>query len=358
MEELGMGFLLGIFLGLVAAILAAVLFAAKRAHSKTLRRPRPETETAAAQPQAAFPPENRADDATRVLPRPDLGGTSARRDPPTGNTMILEAADNPEQRFSASVQEVRDLLLTLAELIARTENASGKAADAFQSARDAVRGVQSSQSPELREAQRLLLSEIDRVLATNEMLHSELDIANRGIAEQRRQIDELRVQARVDGLTRIPNRAAFDERLLEYIALFERSALVFTMLLVDIDHFKRVNDDYGHVSGDRILRGIAAKLSAGLRANDFVARYGGEEFALLFPGTALKDALDVAERLRADIAKTNFRMDKKTLKITISGGLTECAPGMKPAQVVANADEALYRAKNGGRNQILQHEGK
>ncbi len=365
--SLGTGFLLGIFAGFAAVVIVAVIFAARRAHSRLTRAKRAETHPA---PAASRPP---SDTPTRVLQQSETSASgtlvlprAATQPPsqrltrngkePAGNTLIVEDVENPDRRFAASVQEVRDLLLHLAELIARAETASGEATHVFNSAKDSVSNLQSVDAPEIQEAQRLLLSEIDRVLTSNAVLHSELDRANRGIAEQQKQIEELRVQARIDSLTRVPNRAAFDERLSEYVGLLRRTGLAFSLLLVDIDHFKNVNDEYGHISGDRILRGIATKLSDTVRDNDFVARYGGEEFAVIFPGTHLHDALPVAERIRQDIAKTNFRMDTKTLKMTISGGLAECAPAMTQVQVIAAADAALYQSKNAGRNRIIAAE--
>jgi diguanylate cyclase (GGDEF)-like protein len=363
--EIGMGFWLGAFVGIVVAVIVGVvIIVSRRAMSggagntarhgtETIVRPAPSEPPATRGSVTRVLPSHSAHSAHTASKAPGASAAAQERKELGGHTMIVEEFESRDRQLSASIQEVRDLLLTLAGVISRTEAASGKATDAFQSAKTAINGLAASQSPEIQEAQRLLLSEIDRVLATNATLHSELDNANKGIAEQRLQIEELRVQARVDALTRVPNRAAFDERLQEYVSLFERTALVFSLLLVDIDHFKRVNDDHGHVSGDRILRGIAQKISASIRGNDFVARYGGEEFAVIFPGSTVEEALTVSDRIRADIAKTNFRMDQKTLKITISGGIAQCHPSMDPTHLIAAADKALYRAKNTGRNRIL-----
>lgn len=347
---MGMGFLLGAFAGLVlVGIAAVVVVAARRASGKNVKNAR----EMAALADAAAPVVPAPDAPTRVLPRREADARAAGRREPAGSTMIVEAVESREKELSSSIQEVRDMLLKLAGVIAKTTTASGDAKDAFNSAKDAVSRVQPGQSAGLQEAQRLLLAEIDRVLSTNETLHAELANANKGIAEQRRQIEELRTQARVDSLTRIPNRAAFDERLAEYIGLLERTALVFSLLLIDIDHFKRVNDVHGHVAGDRILRGTASKIAVSIRANDFAARYGGEEFAVILPGATAKEAYEVADRMRQDISKTNFRLDQTNLRMTISGGIAECVPTMLPAQLIAAADKALYEAKNTGRNRIV-----
>ena len=156
----------------------------------------------------------------------------------------------------------------------------------------------------------------------------------------------------MDVLTGINNRAAFDERLKEFVAAQERTGRTFTLFMIDIDFFKRVNDTLGHANGDRVLRGVAKKITASIRVNDFAARYGGEEFVIVFPETGVLAALEVAERMRRDISKANFRLDSQSVKITISGGLAESAKGMTSEEVITAADQALYKSKNSGRNRL------
>ena len=347
--EMGMGFLLGLLGGLVVVgIMSVIVFVSRRAVSTPKAPANGTAETIrSTAPAKAEAKEEPADKLLVVEP-------PTRR---SGHTVIVDEVEANDQRLNQNIQEVRELLLRLADVVAHTGDASGRAAKAFHSAKDTIHGINFANAVDLEGAQKLLIQEIDRVLKTNAELHKELDQAKQGIATQRRQIEELRVQARIDGLTRIPNRAAFDERLQEYLALLKRTGLVFCLLLLDIDHFKKVNDEYGHLNGDRILRGLAAKITAAVRTNDFAARYGGEEFAVIFPGTVLKDALMVSERMRQDIAKTNFRMDNVNLKMTVSGGLAECDKDMQVEDVITAADKALYNAKNQGRNTILAHNG-
>ena len=189
-------------------------------------------------------------------------------------------------------------------------------------------------------------------MKANDGLRAELSGAKKGIAEQRKQIEALKNALRVDSLTQLPNRAAFDERLHEFVDRRDRSGDTFSLLMLDIDFFKQVNDTYGHPSGDRILKGIALKIHENVRANDFAARYGGEEFAVLLPGATFAEAKRVADRLCRDIEKAVFKLDGVDVKITISGGLAEAARGMTAEDMVAAADKVLYAAKNGGRNQI------
>ena len=349
--EIGFGFLIGLLGGGGIALVVTVLLAASRKAVKsvgnTVVRPAPSPTTTSARTAP-----------TRVSATRSGAKTSDEEEKgrPGGKTVILSEMEEQSTELNKSIHEVRNMLLSLADIIGSAETASGRAKVAFTNAKDVIHGVDFTDvenSGELAEAQRALIEEVERVLTSNIELSGQLDKANKGIAEQRQQIEELRVQARIDSLTRIPNRAAFDERLAEYVSLLERTNLVFTLMLIDIDHFKRVNDVHGHINGDRILRGVAAKISASVRNNDFAARYGGEEFAVIFPATELAEAKLVAERMRRDISNTNFSMDGQRVKVTISGGLAECCGNIPPAEVVTSADKALYHAKRSGRNQVV-----
>lgn len=367
--EFGMSFLLGVLAGAAVVLVVVVIAAASRraaAHTRKgvgaseMTRILGKDEVADA---VRLSRENRqtvrgmtAAKSQRVRTE-EAGGKTIVLERGSGNTKILDMTDDREDALNRNIQEVRDLLLTLASAVGATQDASGEAATAFRSAREAMANVDFSISAELSEAHGILIREIDRVVQSNAKLHSELDRANKGIVEQRRQIEELRVQSRIDALTRIPNRAAFDERLAEYLSLLERTNLVFTLMLLDLDFFKKINDTHGHVNGDRILRGIAEKISGAVRTNDFAARYGGEEFAVIFPATGQAEAMTVAERMRQDIAKTKFRLDDAMVKMTLSGGMAEAKKGMNAEQIIAAADGALYKAKDAGRNQILGVDG-
>lgn len=357
--EMGVGFLLGLLGGAVVSLVAGLLLHVSR---RARNRVAADKESHAKSGTSRLAPA--ADHPTRVLPGggTDASVSSATRVGPgrratdrqgtTTETVVIENIENQSVRLNQSIQDVRGLLLRLADVVARTENASGEAAEAFQSAKNAMDGFDPSDTADLAAAQALLIAQIDEVLSSNAKLSAELEQANQGIEDQRRQIEELRVQARVDTLTRIPNRASFDERLAEYTALRDRTAMPCSLLLLDIDHFKEVNDKHGHINGDRILRGVAKRITDSIRTNDFAARYGGEEFAVILPGTDIRDASAVAQRVRADIARTIFRLDGQKLKVTVSGGIARCEQGMTAERLVSAADVALYKAKSAGRNQV------
>ena len=122
--------------------------------------------------------------------------------------------------------------------------------------------------------------------------------------------------------------------------------------MLDLDHFKRINDGYGHLAGDKVLKIIAAQLRKRLRPTDFIARFGGEEFVLLIPSTPLATGLQLAEKLRAAIEACPFHFKGEPVTITVSIGLAAFRGGDRSDHVLKRADEALYRAKHNGRNCI------
>ena len=166
----------------------------------------------------------------------------------------------------------------------------------------------------------------------------------------RSRVNEARNQAMTDALTGIPNRLAYEQRLAQEVARWKRFGTPLVLLVWDIDHFKRVNDRFGHKAGDKVLRTIARVLADHVRETDFVARYGGEEFAMLMTGSALDACLHVAETLRAAVEATGFHFRDEAVTITASCGLAEMRDGDSTEQWFERADRALYRAKQGGRN--------
>lgn len=159
-----------------------------------------------------------------------------------------------------------------------------------------------------------------------------------------------RSRARLDPLTGVANRISFDERLQEEIVRFARFGSPVSVLIWDIDHFKSVNDNFGHRAGDRVLREVAKCLAGRLRTTDFVARFGGEEFVMMLIGTPLPEANRVAEELRNSVASLKLHFRGSPVKVTISCGITELRAGDDADAVFDRADSALYRAKDGGRN--------
>lgn len=163
-------------------------------------------------------------------------------------------------------------------------------------------------------------------------------------------LKEERNQALVDALTGIANRLAYDERITAEYTRWKRFRQPLSLLVWDVDFFKRVNDTYGHKAGDKVLKVVAERLSSQVRETDFFARYGGEEFVMLMPGTAAAAAIEVADKLRASIESTEFHYRQQRVNITLSCGVSEFQPNDTPERVFERADSALYRAKELGRN--------
>ncbi|WP_167509033.1 GGDEF domain-containing response regulator [Corallococcus sicarius] len=170
------------------------------------------------------------------------------------------------------------------------------------------------------------------------------------------QVEELRRLSVTDGLTQVHNHRYFQERLREEFRRSQRYDESLSLILVDLDHFKNINDAHGHGTGDRVLREVAASLQHSVRETDLVARYGGEEFAVLLPCTHLPGALTVAERVRRGVSELLAGPDAN-LRVTASLGVSSFPHRaiLSPEQLLLTADEALYRAKHEGRDRICLH---
>jgi diguanylate cyclase (GGDEF)-like protein len=179
-----------------------------------------------------------------------------------------------------------------------------------------------------------------------------------GLIERNRLQAELERRARIDPLTGVLNRRAFRELLEREVARAQRHGRQLSLAMIDIDHFKRVNDTMGHAVGDRFLVAVAAAVSAALRSEDLFGRYGGEEFIVAFAETDLAGAIQAAERLRLAIADIRLEHEGETRSITASLGVASFGDlrgesGETIDSVINTADQALYNAKAAGRNRVL-----
>jgi diguanylate cyclase (GGDEF)-like protein len=165
----------------------------------------------------------------------------------------------------------------------------------------------------------------------------------------------LREVAETDMLTRLPNRRTALKRLHVESKRHIRDKAAFSLLMVDIDHFKSINDTWGHAAGDKALVAVAARLRSVMREEDAVSRWGGEEFLLLLVETPLNAALLAAERIRADVAAARVDIGEASVALTVSIGVAEFQPGLDIARNINNADDALYAAKRLGRNRVEAH---
>ncbi|NMG44070.1 diguanylate cyclase [Aromatoleum toluvorans] len=174
------------------------------------------------------------------------------------------------------------------------------------------------------------------------------------VTERRGREDDLRQLALVDSLTGIANRRYLLERAEQERQRAQRFGLALTLLMVDIDHFKAINDRHGHAVGDQAIRRVAQTCAGSVREIDIVGRYGGEEFVIVLPGTLPEGGRELAERLRRKIAAIDIAgADGASFGLTVSIGLAGFQPGDELEQVLASADAALYRAKSLGRNKVV-----
>jgi diguanylate cyclase len=212
---------------------------------------------------------------------------------------------------------------------------------------------------ELRGFIKSLVDTAARATKRNEELETKLSSAIDNISRLRDSIDEIEQDAHTDFLTKLANRRRFEKFLREAIPAAERDGAQLSMIVCDIDHFKKFNDTFGHQVGDQVLKFVADILKKNTKGQDLAARYGGEEFAIALPNTSIWNAQTVAENIRATIAKK--RLHNKTGNqdlgvITMSFGVAEFEPGMTGETLFQEADSALYEAKRSGRNRVVLRE--
>jgi diguanylate cyclase (GGDEF)-like protein len=203
----------------------------------------------------------------------------------------------------------------------------------------------------------LVAGVISEVVGANQTLQSKLQLAETRLQEQAAEIEAQMSRAMTDALTGLPNRREFDERLAASMDAWTKRGEPFSLLMLDVDHFKKLNDQYGHVAGDLVLSEVGQALRGALRRADIVARYGGEEFAMLFPATSLDQAARLAQKVRQVIAVSEMEHEGKRFKVTVSGGVATIERKEEAATMVGRADAALYAAKQAGRNRIHVHDG-
>jgi diguanylate cyclase len=208
---------------------------------------------------------------------------------------------------------------------------------------------------ELRAMAQRLLGETRRMQDANHQLEEKLEASRDDIAGLQRDLDEVRRESMLDPLTKIFNRKSFDEGMLKAFAEAELGT-TFCLMLVDIDHFKRFNDTWGHQTGDQVLRLVAMTLKSNIKGQDMAARYGGEEFAAILPETDLEGALIVADNIRKAVqAKELLKRstNEKLGRITASFGVAMYKAGDTPSTLIERADRCLYAAKHAGRNRVF-----
>lgn len=261
----------------------------------------------------------------------------------------------------AMVTQASDRLGRVLSELGREMNAAGEDAGRYS---DAIRSfgesvVQAFTAPDsasaLQDATRTMLLETKRMAEQNRSLESKLQSAGGEIDTLRKDLEEMRREAFTDPLTGVGNRKTFDRVLGEAMASARETAKPLTLIMIDIDHFKKFNDAHGHVLGDEVLKVVARTLLASVKGRDTVARYGGEEFGVILPETSLGNGYKVADQLREAVKNKKIVIKSTGTdlgRVTLSLGVGLYRAGEAVTSLVKRADTALYFAKRNGRDRV------
>ena len=292
--------------------------------------------------------------------------------------LMLAITDSGQHEFETYLQQLNERLegfqSHLHEASAGHADNSTAARELDSQLREHVDGLQSSVqgAADVDSLKHILENRLEGLLLTmdehkHERDRREQELAGRlqGLSERvasmehealgyREHLEEQRQKALLDPLTGLPNRAAWSEQVEREMLDWQENGGHLAMAILDLDHFKRINDNYGHLAGDKVLKIVADQLRKRLRGRDFIARFGGEEFVLLLPQTTPAVAAQMAEVLRATVEACPFHFKGERVVITTSIGLGAFRSGERSDQVLKRADAALYRAKEQGRNRVEQ----
>jgi diguanylate cyclase len=207
----------------------------------------------------------------------------------------------------------------------------------------------------LKEILETVMIDTDTMISQNQQLEEQLNQSAHVMEKMQHDLEAVRKEAMTDGLTGLANRKAFDSELNRAIEESDAEHRIFSLLMLDIDHFKSFNDNFGHQIGDQVLRLVAKTLVDGVKGRDLASRYGGEEFAIILPDTPLSAGVIVGNALRKAVAVkdvVNRNTGEKLGNITMSVGVAEYYEGENPQDLIERSDSALYTAKHNGRNQV------
>ncbi len=214
--------------------------------------------------------------------------------------------------------------------------------------------VSSVANEEVQKVLNKIMNEVKSLKNVNRKFIKKLEEQRQEIEKLKEELKKVKEEANIDPLTGLRNRRSFERTLNEFFRDFKRYGYPFSVIMMDLDNFKDINDTYGHLVGDRVLKEIGNILKNYLRAKDVPARTGGEEFTIILPGVGKKEALLVAERLRKVIANHPIEYKNKKINLTASFGVSEMREGVKaPEDLIREADEKLYHAKRTGKDKVV-----
>ena len=268
------------------------------------------------------------------------------------HTRFLSEARN-EEMIRRAGDQINATIKNVTGAVRDVHDATASYSGTLESVSEKMSKVQKPE--EVRAIVQTVMADTKDMLQRNQKLEAELDKSSALMEVLQRDLEQVRKEAMTDGLTGLSNRKAFDAAIARVSEEAQASNTTFTLLMVDIDHFKNFNDNYGHQIGDQVLRLVARTLIEGVKGRDIAARYGGEEFAIILPETTLSAGVAVGNSLRKAVATKdviNRSTGEKLGRITMSVGVAEFPPGERTEDLIERADAALYTAKHNGRNQV------
>jgi len=288
--------------------------------------------------------------------------------------LVISALGTEQEEFDAFLKSLNERLNQLQVWIGQGEQLEQKFSDASKDFDEKMRGhldglksvLATGNTQELKGS---VSSQLDEVFATLDGF--KLDQRGREIAFQQHikalsqkikdmdgelkhtkdQLNKSQMKAMMDSLTQLPNRGAYDMNIQKEYERFRRYGGDLSLIVCDVDKFKKINDNYGHQAGDKVLQLISRQVKKGTRDTDLIARYGGEEFVVILPETNSEQAMLVGEKIRQQVSNSPFHFKGERVQITVSCGIGVFEKGFRPEQVFDAADAALYKAKENGRNQ-------
>jgi diguanylate cyclase len=259
-----------------------------------------------------------------------------------------------EESIRKISDQVHQALGELSALFGDVQSATTEYGETMEDAGDKIDGADSL--IDLEAVVSAIVQDTKKMVEQNQILEAQLNNSSSQMDELRENLDSVRKEAMTDGLTGLSNRKAFDQYMNNYVAGCDENDKTLTLLMLDIDHFKKFNDTYGHQVGDQVLRLVSRSLTDGIKGKDFAARYGGEEFAIILPETDINAGIAVGNALRRAVESkevVNRTTNKKLGKITMSVGVAQYRKGEVVEELIERADVALYTAKKNGRNMVV-----
>jgi diguanylate cyclase len=266
------------------------------------------------------------------------------------NHVLKEADSKLVMETGSKIQDI------MGEVLKNIESSSGETANYNKELDTFSKDLNITSNSDVKEMISSLVGKTLELKKKGEQLQKKLDESKQEVQTLKVNLEEVSAQASMDALTGISNRKTFDEKLRIMTEAAKKEQKHLCLLMVDVDHFKKFNDTYGHLLGDQVLKIVAQAMKEVVKGRDIVARYGGEEFAVVLPETPIKGGEIVAEAIRKAISSKELKR-KDTGEsygtITVSIGVTTYNPiADKPEDMIARADKALYTSKKNGRNRV------